>query len=138
MKTTVFIDTNILIDFLAQRAEFVAAATVMDMAKKGRIDVYITNLTLANTVYILRKQLDSQQATDTIRQLYSFLKIAPSTANETSFAINTPNPDFEDALQYASAMAVKADFILTRNEKHFQFATMPVMTAAQFLATIDL
>lgn len=138
MKRTIFLDTNILIDFLAQRAEFLVAANVMDMAKKGKIDVYITNLTLANTVYILRKQLDSQQATDTIKLLCSFLKIAPSTAEETSLAINTPNPDFEDALQYASAVAVNADCILTRNEKHFQFATMPVMTAAQFLTTLDM
>ena len=137
MKRTVFLDTNILIDFLAQRAEFLAAANVMDMAKKGKIDVYITNLTLANTVYILRKQLNSQQATDTIKQLCSFLKIAPSTSKETSFAINTPNPDFEDALQYASAVAISADYILTRNEKHFLFATIPVMTAAQFLSTLD-
>jgi len=138
MKTIVFIDTNILIDFLAKREEYLPAANVLSLAKEGKIDAYITNLTLANTMYILRKQLTTEAMMATMRSLCSFIHIAPSTEEETKFAFDTPNPDFEDALQYASAVAVKANYILTRNEKHFMYATIPVMDCRSYLDAVEI
>ena len=84
-----------------------------------------------------KRQLNEQQLLLTIKQLLNVLKIAPSTSSETDFAINTANPDFEDALQYASAVSVNADCILTRNEKHFRYSAIPVMTASQFLISLN-
>jgi len=138
MKTIVFVDTNILIDFLAKREEYLPAANVFSLAKEGKIDAYITNLTLANTMYILRKQLTTEIMMATMRSLCSFIHIAPSTEEETKLAFDTPNPDFEDALQYASAIAVKAGYILTRNEKHFMYATIPVMDCRAFLDVVEI
>lgn len=136
MKPVVFLDTNILIDFLAKREEYLPAANVLSLGKEGKLVLYMTNLTLANTMYILRKQLGHEVLIATMRSLCSFVHVAPSTESETINAFNTPNPDFEDALQYASAMAVKVDYILTRNEKHFRYAEIPVMDCKAFLQTI--
>ena len=68
-----------------------------------------------------------------MKKLCSFIKVAPSTQNETEQAFQTPNPDFEDALQYFSAVSVGADVIITRNEKHFMYSSIPVMDALAFL-----
>ena len=44
--------------------------------------------------------------------------------------------DFEDAMQYYTAVKAKADVIITRNGKDFAVSKLPVMTAAEYLATI--
>jgi archaellum component FlaF (FlaF/FlaG flagellin family) len=45
--------------------------------------------------------------------------------------------DFEDALQYYSTLKSKADVIITRNGEDFKLSKIPVMTAGEYLATID-
>ena len=54
MKAKLFLDTNIIIDYIAHRAHFLSAATLMDMGYRGEVELYITNLTVAITLYILR------------------------------------------------------------------------------------
>jgi len=138
MKPIIFLDTNILIDFLSKREAYLASANVLNLGKEGKIDLYISNLTLANTIYVLRKQLSAEIMLATVRSLCAFIHIAPSTESETKLALETPNPDFEDALQYASAIAIHANYILTRNEKHFKYASIPVMDCNSFLDIVDI
>ncbi len=45
--------------------------------------------------------------------------------------------DYEDATQYRSAIDEHADCIVTRKKKDFIASTIPVFTAAEFLATIE-
>ena len=45
--------------------------------------------------------------------------------------------DFEDALQYYTAIKAKADIIITRNGKDFTASKLPVMTAAEYIATLE-
>ena len=52
-------------------------------------------------------------------------------------AIRSPFDDFEDALQYFSALTRKADVIITRNGKDFIYSKLPVMTAEQYLASLQ-
>lgn len=42
--------------------------------------------------------------------------------------------DFEDGLQYYSALENKIDVIITRNKKDFKNAKIPVLTAKEYLA----
>lgn len=133
MKTKLFLDTNIVIDYIAHRSHFLSAATLMDMGYRSEIELYITNLTIANTLYILRKEIGMEAAKECLKSLCSFVKIAPSTQHESEQAFATPNPDFEDALQYFSAVSVNADVIITRNQKHFKFSAIPVMDALTYL-----
>ncbi|MCQ2974098.1 MAG: hypothetical protein MJ211_04735 [Bacteroidales bacterium] len=66
-------------------------------------------------------------------KLCSFIEISPLTKKETDLAFKTKNPDFEDALQYFSAMSVDCDYIITRDPKHFKYSTKPVMSGEEFL-----
>lgn len=59
--------------------------------------------------------------------------MAPATQHEVEKAFSCSNPDFEDAIQYFSAESVEADVILTRDRKHFRYASIPVMDAEQYL-----
>ncbi len=48
-------------------------------------------------------------------------------------AIHADFRDFEDSMQYFSALATKCDMIITRNEKDFKNSLLPVMDASHFL-----
>ena len=133
-----FLDTNIVIDFLARRSEFLPAANLMQMAIEGKLVLFMTPLTVANITYILRKDLPKEMMKQKLQQLCRFVKISPVTENEINKAFLTENPDMEDAIQYFSAEAVGADCIITRDPKHFNYATIPVMNASEYLATANI
>lgn len=76
-------------------------------------------------------------STVTLQHLCRFVKISPITENEVNKAFLTENPDMEDAIQYFSAEAVGADCIITRDPKHFNYATIPVMNASEYLAKMN-
>ena len=124
---------------VATLALYVLATIANAFMRSVKIDtdeirkLFMTNLTVANTLYILRKEFGMETAKIFLKKLCMFINIAPSTQEETKQAFDTPNPDFEDALQYFSAVAVHADVIITRNEKHFRFSDIPVMDARTYL-----
>jgi hypothetical protein len=62
-----------------------------------------------------------------------------TTANERTVddSLASQFRDFEDALQYYSALTAKVDAIITRNAKDFANSKLPVMTAGEYLATIN-
>lgn len=130
-----FLDTNIVIDFLARRSEYLPAANLMQMAIENKLVLFMTPLTVANITYILRKDLPKEMMKQKLQQLCKIIKISPVTENEVNKAFLTENPDVEDAIQYFSAETAGADCIITRDPKHFNYAAIPVMNASEYLAT---
>lgn len=133
MKRKLFLDTNIVIDFLARREEFQPAANILQLGVENKVDLYITGLTVANITYILRSQLGKEKVRETLHSLCSFIHIAPITEDETAKAFETDNPDLEDAIQYYSAVSINADYIITRDPKHFKFSAIPVVNGREYL-----
>ena len=133
MKQKLFLDTNILIDFLARREESQPAANILQLGIEDKIDLYITGLTVANITYILRSQLGKEKVRETLHSLCSFIHIAPITENEMAKAFETDNPDLEDAIQYDSAVSINADYIITRDPKHFKFSAISVVNGREYL-----
>ena len=129
----IFLDTNILIDLLCHRQYCAEAATVVNMGIEGKLSLYCSSLTIANCIYNCRKILGKEKTAELLKLLCEFIKIAPCGQNEVDSAFNQVSKDFEDLLQYYSAVAVDADVILTRNERHFEFSTIPVMNCEVFL-----
>lgn len=69
----VFLDTNILIDFLCKRNDFDSAASILSMGKSGDVQLYASVLTMANIVYILRKVLKGKQMYRVLRDLSLYM-----------------------------------------------------------------
>lgn len=84
-------------------------------------ELYISFLTVANAAYIMRKYPKSE-INRNIRLILKLFSIAPNDKSQIENAINIESPDFEDMLQYQTAMSVKCDVLLTRNIKDFTFA----------------
>ena len=117
----ILIDTNIVLDVLANREGFAeSAAQLFKLCEIGQLQGYVYALSIANIVYILRKELDRSQIEDAIGKLGAIFSIADMRAEDLKKAAALPIRDYEDALQCVCAGRIKADFIITRNLKDFQ------------------
>lgn len=134
-----FLDTNIVIDLLAKREPFYEeAASLFTMADKQQIQLFVSALTFANTNYILLHEMKAEEAKLILRKLKLIVHVINLNEKIVELSLNDDDfKDFEDALQYYTALENEADAIITRNLKDFQKAKLPAMTAAQFLKSIQ-
>ncbi len=133
-----FIDTNIVIDLLSRREPFYdEAATLFSLADKKEIELTVSSISFANTSYVLLRQMDSNKAKSILRKLRLIVKILSLDDKIIGLALNDENfSDFEDGLQYFTALENGQDLIITRNLKDFKNSKLPVLTAKQFIETI--
>lgn len=133
-----FVDTNIVIDLLSRREPFYdEAAALFSLADKKQIELAVSSLTIANTSYALLRQINSNKAKSILRKLRLIVKILPLDDKIVGLALNDENfSDFEDGLQYFTAIENGQDLIITRNLKDFKNSKLPVLTANQFIETI--
>ncbi|MEA1787597.1 PIN domain-containing protein [Arenibacter sp. GZD96] len=130
------IDTTIVIDLLSKRDRFYdEAADLFSRADKKELELTISSLTFANTNYILTKFKSSKNAREILRKFKVLVELLSLDDKITELALSDDNfPDFEDALQYYSAIENQIDIIITRNKKDFKNSIIPIMTAKEFLA----
>lgn len=133
------IDTNIVIDLLAKREPFyIDSAKLFSLADEKQIKLSVSALTIANTNYTLLKLKTSNEAKSILRKFKILVDILSLDDKVISLALNdTDFVDFEDGLQYFSAIENDQDIIITRNLKDFKKSTIPVMTAEQFLKSLE-
>lgn len=129
----VFLDTNFVVDFLARPEYLESCNAVLQIIDKQGIKVYISYLTVANFGYIIRK-LPKENRYTLLNYCITLFNVVKGDAEQLKEAIKLNASDFEDALQYLSAKSANCDCIITRNEKDFPFAEIPVLTPAQFVA----
>ena len=134
-----FIDTNIIIDLLSRREPFYdESADLFSLADKKRIELSLSSLTIANTSYILLRQTDTKKTKEILRKLRLIVNILPLDDKIIGVALNDDSfNDFEDGLQYFTAIENDQDLLITRNLKDFKASKLPVMTARQFLETFE-
>ena len=136
----VFIDTNIFIDFIAARQPFAKEdATLLQLADNKEIDLLLSDLTIINTIYILRHlhyQID--EILDTIEELRPLLTITSVGASVIDRCLQHRGNDFEDEAQYFSAIDAGADFVVTRNKKDYDYGDDSVVTPSEFLTRMNI
>lgn len=129
------IDTNIVIDLLAKREVFYnSAAQLFSLADKQKLELSISALTFANTNYVLSRLKSTQVAREILRRFRVLVKVLPLNDKIIDLALNDSNfKDFEDGLQYYTAIVNEQDVIVTRDLKDFKASKIPVMTADEYL-----
>ncbi|REE25712.1 putative nucleic acid-binding protein [Winogradskyella pacifica] len=130
------IDTNIVIDLLSKREKFYdEAADLFSRADKKELTLAISSLTFANTNYILTKLKSGKEAREILRKFKVLVEVLSLDDKITELALSDDKfPDFEDGLQYYSAIENQIEIIITRNKKDFKNSKIPVLTAKEFLA----
>jgi len=132
----VFVDTNVLIDVIAKRKPFYAdSATIWTLAEQGQVTGVAAAISFTNIYYIVRRLEDTKKARRALHLLRDTFEVATCDQPVINQAIEAPIKDFEDAVQYVSALRSRADCLVSRNPSHFPTAdACPVLTPAEFLS----
>jgi len=126
----IFIDTNVVIDFLADRRPFSEyAAILFQLAKEKKINIFISAVSFNNIYYILRKVTSHKKALILISEIEDYVGIQETNRMILRKATKSDFNDFEDAIQYFSAIELGAiDIITTRDLKGFKKSELPVLS----------
>lgn len=131
------IDANIILDVLLNRPMFVKDSSVIwKLCETQQMKGYLSTLTYANIMYIMRKQLTPEQIQEIfckLKLIFEFVDLSPAVLERT---VNMKWKNFEDALQNATAESVHADYIITQNIKNFKQSKVMALMPSEFLARI--
>lgn len=131
----VFVDTNVLLDVLAERKPFYSdSVDIWTLAEAGRLDASISAISFTNCWYLIRRHAGRRNADKALQVLRDVFTPVDLTAQVLNQAIDAGFEDFEDAVQFHSAVQARARCLVTRNADHFPRAPLSVLTPAEFLA----
>lgn len=130
----VFIDTDIALDLLAQREPYyTAAAELFTLADSGKLIIYVSSLSFSNLNYLLTRQYNSTESRRILNKFKVLVKVLAVDDKIIELALSSKFRDFEDAIQYYTAIKNGVNILLTRNTKDYKEANIAVLTADSYL-----
>ena len=130
----VFVDTDIVLDLLSCREPFYShSAHLFSEADKGKTKIYVSSLSFSNLNYILSRQYSADQTRKKLLKFKTLVTVLAVTDKVVDLALSSDFKDFEDGMQYFTAIENNLNILLTRNLKGYKTAEISIMTAAQFL-----
>ncbi len=130
----ILIDTNVLLDVLLNRAEFVQPA--VDVLKISELQKYVSASAVTDIYYIAYRELrDKVAVKNLIKRLIHVVKVAAVSEDEILYALEVDWNDFEDSVQNAVAEFNSFDAIITRNKNDFKKSSVPIFSPQEFLET---
>ena len=133
------IDTNIILDVLQKREpHYKASSIIWKLCEVKKVEGCVSTLTFANIMYILRKELTSEQIRETLKALSLIFDFTDLTPGILQCAAELEMKDFEDAIQTATAKKINADYIISRNIKDFTASDIAAYTPSEFLERFEM
>lgn len=134
----VLLDTNVLLDVLLDREPWARhSSSILSMADRGEIQGLACTTSFTTIFYLLHKQLGRAAARSAVSDLLNMLEVAPVGRSVLEGAAKSGIRDFEDAVVVESALAVRADCIVTRDAKDFAKSRVVVHTPKSFLGLVE-
>ena len=125
----IFIDTNILVDLIADRKPFSKyAITIFSLAGDKKVKLYTSSHSIATTHYLLKKYIDESKLREVLSDLLDYLSIIPVNQDILKKGFRSKHKDFEDAIQILCGASIEnMDCIVTRNVKDFKGSEIQVL-----------
>jgi predicted nucleic acid-binding protein len=135
--TDLFIDTDVIIDFIIDRQPFSReAAQVFTLIDQRKVKGYSSALSYSNIYYVLRNYASHKKVITMLNELSDLVGILKVDDDIIKASLASDFKDFEDAIQYYTAQEYKRiDVIITRNIKDHKKSSVPVMTPETFMKT---
>lgn len=126
----IFVDTNIIIDLIADRKPFSRyAIEIFNKAESKKIKLFTSSHSIATTHCLLKKYLEEKKLRAVIYSLLDYLHVVPVSIDVLKKGLRSGYGDFEDAIQIFCASTVeKIDCIVTRNTRDFKDSEIPVLS----------
>lgn len=132
----VFVDTNVLIDFVCDRVGFTEEADkLFALGCLGKIQLMTSALSYVTAMYVAHKY-DYHKVKESLLSVSEFVTVLDLESQTVIDMLSSEWKDYEDATQNHTALLADADCIVTRNKKDFLESTLPVYTVSEFLEKI--
>jgi len=130
-----FIDTNIIIDLVADRKPFSKwAYEIFKAQKRGEHILFTSSSSILTTYYILDKHLGESKARKAVKTILDRLQIQSITNPMMQTALTTRFKDYEDAVQHECAKSISGiDYIVTRNTKDFKYSSIKTISTEELV-----
>lgn len=131
----ILIDTNVLADVLLGRdPHYDMAYDILTMCADKKVYGYMAAHSVPNLFYILRKYITKEERREALKDICKIIKVEGIDSFKIISALDNENfDDFEDCLQEECAVAISADYIVTRNTKDFVLSRIPAILPEEFL-----
>ena len=132
-----FLDTNILIDVIANRKPWVDEALVLlELAKQKKLTLIVADFSFINLAYITRKLFTQEELYALFSDLCLYVKVVEVGGMIIKKSFQKRWKDMEDCVQYLVAKREEVDYLITRNEKDLPDSDIPVLSPSEFLDMI--
>lgn len=139
-QTKVFLDTNLVIDFVAQREPFNKYADLIFLLIQDRkILGFSSALTIATTQFIIQKQFSKSKCLQVLKLLTNVLEIISFEKVDIEKSLLKQDfIDIEDLFQYQMALKAGMDCIVTRDKNGFdKKGKIKIYSPEEFLDTLS-
>jgi predicted nucleic acid-binding protein len=106
------------------------------LADQKKITLVVSPLSFTTTAYVLNKFETSESVLNKLRKFKIVCEVCEVDEKTIEKELNSSFKDFEDAVQFYTAVQSNSSIIITRNGKDFKNATIPIMTAEEYLSSI--
>jgi hypothetical protein len=138
MIEKLFFDNDIILDISLKRDESLKNDTndtikLINLVESGEYKGYTSTVVFTNTYYIQKKLKDRHTAINFLKKLRLILAVLNVDDKIIQKALESGFSDFEDAVQYYTAVDNKMYFIITRNTSDYKKSSIKVYTPSQYL-----
>ncbi len=138
MGFRIFVDTDVIIDFLIDRQPHaVSSSKIFELCEIGIFDICTSSLCVNNVHYIIKKVIGDVKAREVISELLDIIEVLGVTKVDILNALKSSFKDFEDAIQHSVAVnenSIKS--IITRNTKDYKRSKISVFSPDIFIKMI--
>ncbi|MEP6596823.1 MAG: PIN domain-containing protein [Ginsengibacter sp.] len=130
----IFLDANILVSVLNKEYPlFTYTSRIISLADKTKFTIFTSPVCLAIAFYFAEKKYKSASAKKRIQILCDHINIAAANKSTVLQSLNNPAVnDFEDGVEYYSALDNKCDCIITEDIDDFYFSKIEVLSGEAF------
>ena len=129
----IFLDSDVILDVVLKRSKFFKDATkLFNTLNKGKVKGFTSPIIFANVCYVFTRLHSKERALEALKKLRIFLQIIPANQKIIDLSLASGFPDFEDAIQYYSALEFGIDQIITRNKKDYKKSAIPILSPKEF------
>ena len=134
----ILIDTNVVLDYLLHRQDFLNARAIYLFAEQKHITGYISASAITDIFYLAKGTLGNEPTKKALKTLLQIFKPATVTDNHIYQALDLDWNDFEDSVQYVVGEGLSVDYIITRNIQDYTSSSIPVVKPENFIQTISI
>ncbi|MBN2036537.1 MAG: PIN domain-containing protein [Chitinispirillaceae bacterium] len=137
MIDKVFVDSDIILDLIQERGNYADAVRLFTLIEENKVRGYVSPLIFANLFYILRKQESNKFALQVLIRLKALFNILTLNEKVIELALSSGFKDFEDAVQYYSALEENCGYLITRNKGDYKQSGIIICNAKEYCAIRD-